>query len=373
MSDTACPLSVRAGAAACLEERVPLGELHARAAEGSPAARSAASIASQPDWVTTATPRSRSRSSTDASPPGTASRARVLEQQLDGLGGVLLVRADHPGGAALDPAGAVRAEERFASAASTRPRSFGTVPVRSSNGTPGRQTPRYPTLRKTMPHSTVSCSPVATARPSTSSLRASSTASTLPSPRIATGEVRNRSTIRGLPSGVRAAYARRWSTLRLTVGGDASSSAALAASSLERGGVDDDVCAREIAELPHLDGRPRGLHGAAAAEDEDLLHARGVDRLDRTVGRVSRRELLRRQRQHPRDVERDVPVPDHDRALVGEVELEMLKSGWPLYQATNAVAGHGLGGPHRGSRAGDRSALPTHRRSRRRRPRAPHG
>ena len=43
------------------------------------------------------------------------------------------------------------------------------------------------------------------------------------------------------------------------------------------------------------------------------------------VGRVRRRELLRRQRQHPGDVERDVPVPDHDRALVGEVELEVLE------------------------------------------------
>ena len=33
------------------------------------------------------------------------------------------------------------------------------------------------------------------------------------------------------------------------------------------------------------------------------------------------------QREHPRDVERDVAVPDDDRALVGEVELEVLEVG----------------------------------------------
>ena len=53
----------------------------------------------------------------------------------------------------------------------------------------------------------------------------------------------------------------------------------------------------------------------------------GDDRLDRGVGRVGRRELLGRQREHPRDVDRDVPVPDHDRALAREVELEVLEVG----------------------------------------------
>ena len=60
------------------------------------------------------------------------------------------------------------------------------------------------------------------------------------------------------------------------------------------------------------------------------------DRLDRLVGRVGRRELLGGEREHPRDVDRDVAVPDHDRALAGEVERAgRWKSGWPLYQATN--------------------------------------
>ena len=37
------------------------------------------------------------------------------------------------------------------------------------------------------------------------------------------------------------------------------------------------------------------------------------------------RELLGGQRQHPHAVDRDVAVPDHDRARVGEVELELLE------------------------------------------------
>src|SRR5687767_5161451 len=37
---------------------------------------------------------------------------RIVEQLLDGLGRVLLVRADHPGRASLDPAGAVHPRQR---------------------------------------------------------------------------------------------------------------------------------------------------------------------------------------------------------------------------------------------------------------------
>ena len=43
---------------------------------------------------------------------------------------------------------------------------------------------------------------------------------------------------------------------------------------LEVGGVDDDVGAGELAELADLDRRPGRLHGAAAADDEDLADAR---------------------------------------------------------------------------------------------------
>ena len=99
---------------------------------GSPAVRSWLSIASQPAYSTKSTPRSassaleRSRARRRArAAPG----AGVLEQQLDGLGRVLLVRADHAARAALDPAGAVDAAARpRRRRRRTRPPSLGITP-----------------------------------------------------------------------------------------------------------------------------------------------------------------------------------------------------------------------------------------------------
>ena len=96
---------------------------------------------------------------------------------------------------------------------------------------------------------------------------------------------------------------------------------------LEVGRVDDHVGARELAQLSHLDRRPGGLHRPAAADDEDLADPGCVDRLDCGVGGVGGGELLGGERQHARDVEGDVAVPDHDRPLAGEVEREVLEVG----------------------------------------------
>ncbi len=77
---------------------------------GSPAARSAASIACQPSYVTTSNPSLREQRVDVGGGrlrPRQPALARVLEQQLDRLGRVLLVRADHAARAALDPARAV--------------------------------------------------------------------------------------------------------------------------------------------------------------------------------------------------------------------------------------------------------------------------
>jgi hypothetical protein len=112
---------------------------------------------------------------------------------------------------------------------------------------------------------------------------------------------------------------------------------------LEFGGVDDDVRALELAELLQLRRRPRRLHGPASPDDEDLLDPGRHDRLDRGIGRVRLLELAARERQHPGDVERDVPVPDDDRTPPREVELQVLKVGVAV------VPGDELG---RGPRAG---------------------
>ena len=121
---------------------------------------------------------------------------------------------------------------------------------------------------------------------------------------------------------------------------------------LELRRVDEDVRARELAQLAELGRRPRRLDGPAPPEHDDLADARRDDRLDRGVRRVGRRELLPGQREHPRDVEGDVAVPDDDRALVREVELEVLEVGVAV------VPGDELGGRPRAGKvlAGDAEA-----------------
>ena len=107
---------------------------------------------------------------------------------------------------------------------------------------------------------------------------------------------------------------------------------------LEVGRIDDHVGAGELAELLQLRRRERGLHRPAPAEHHDLLDPGRADRLDRLGRRVRRRELLRGEREHPGAVDRDVPVPDHDRPLVREVELAVLEVGVAV------VPGDELGG-----------------------------
>ena len=218
----------------------------------------------------------------------------------------------------------------------------------SSYGTPGSSTPRYPTLRNTIPQETTSRSSVATARirpesSASSRLRTSSTASTRP-PRDATGEVRKRRrTARGLPSGMRAASSRRISTFRCTT----LDAPRAPPHSPVRARAPLDRAARRrrrVAELPSSVRSPRRLHRTAATDDEDLADPRGDDRGDRGVRRIRRCKLLGCQREHAGDVERDVPVPDDDGPLVRRGRTSMSwKSGWPLYQATNSVAGHDPG------------------------------
>ena len=112
---------------------------------------------------------------------------------------------------------------------------------------------------------------------------------------------------------------------------------------LEVGRIDDDVGACELAQLADLDRRPCRLYRPAAADDENLADAGAVDRLDRGVGGVGRRQLLGRQGEHARDVERDVPVSDHHRALVRKVELELLVVGMAVVPGDEFGCGPGAG------------------------------
>ena len=90
---------------------------------------------------------------------------------------------------------------------------------------------------------------------------------------------------------------------------------------------DADVGRGELTHLLQLLCRPRCLRRSAPADDHDLAYRRRADRVDRRIGRVGRRELLGSQRQHARDVERDVTVADHHRALDVQIERQLLVIG----------------------------------------------
>ena len=229
---------------------------------GSPSARSCASIASQPAYSTKSHAALGEQLLELAAARVASSPARgVLEQQLDRLGRVLLVRADHAARAALDPAGAVDAGTALPSSSTTRPSTFGITPRASSNGTPGSGDAAVADAAEDEPaRDQLASRSVGTARmlPSssaTSSLRTTSTASTRPSPRIATGETRKRS-----DEPPRLALRRARGVLAQQVDVAPRGRAVVRERGLARrvelevGRVDDHVGAGELAELLQLRG-----------------------------------------------------------------------------------------------------------------------
>ena len=321
-----------------------------RAARRAPA-RARRSPAS-PRTRRTATPRSSSSSSRSPLARRRAARPRASSSSALGrLGGVLLVRADHAARAALDPAGAVDAGIGSPSSSRTRPSSFGITPRPSSNGTPGQRDAAVADAAQdeaARDHLALARSaPRGCCRRSsaTSSLRTTSTASTLPSPRIATGETQEaeHAAAAACPRASRAAYSRSRSTLRRAVPrASASSAASLAGVELEVGRVDDDVGAARARRAPSA---PGGVNAACAGPRRPSITISRMpeadDRLDRRVGRVGRRELLVRCSASIRATSTaTLPFPTTTARSPERSNSSSWKSGWPLYQATNSVAGH---------------------------------
>ena len=144
----------------------------------------------------------------------------------------------------------------------------------------------------------------------------------------------------GFPVFGRASYSCRISTFRRRV---LSASAERDRRQIVQLAADDlDVAALELAHLEQLGIRERRLQRATASEDRDVLDARGREHLDRMIGRVGARKLRRRQREHPRDVDRDVAGSDDDRMLALQVDLQ------PAVVGMAVVPGDELG---RGMRA----------------------
>ena len=262
------------------------------------------------------------------------SGTRILEQTLDRLGRILLVRPDDAGRAALDPAGAVQARngrsvlvedaplgvrDRAALARRTAPQA---LRRRGSRRCGRRSRTGSLRARRSRPHEPI------LDRPARGRLRTISTPSTRSSPRIATGEARNRSrTTRGLPAGSRDANSRRISTFRWTTFDAASSSASLTGSSSSSAGSTTTSAPASSPSSPSS----VDVHAAWTGPRRPSTT---ISRMpDETIASIAASVVSvgasssPRQREHPRDVEGDVAVPDDDRALVGEVELEVLEVG----------------------------------------------
>ncbi len=117
-----------------------------------------------------------------------------------------------------------------------------------------------------------------------------------------------------------------------------SSQARLSSSSSTSRRVDAHVGVGHVAQLEQLGVGEGRLGRPAPAEHDDLADARLGERLERVVGHVRHGELVAGQREHAGDVCRHVAVPDHHRALAGEVELEVAVVGVAV------VPGDELGG-----------------------------
>ena len=109
---------------------------------------------------------------------------------------------------------------------------------------------------------------------------------------------------------------------------------------LELGRVDDDVGAGELAQLAELGRRPRGLHRPAPAEHDDLADARAeIASIAASVVSVGASSSgvsasIRA------TSSATLPFPTTTARSRERSNSSSWKSGWPLYQATNSVAGH---------------------------------
>ena len=162
--------------------------------------------------------------------------------------------------------------------------------------------------------------------------------STLPSPRIATGEVRNenhtialgRLASRVLAEDIDVALRRRVDASRL--GHDRRSTSV----------IDHDVRAGQIAELYNSgmsDTPPAPGHAGQGSRSRGQPTA-SIASIARSA--VRRGELLAGQRQHRATSSAHVAVSMTTARPWERSNSRMVEVGWPLYQATNSVAAHEL-------------------------------
>ena len=302
----------------------------------------------------------------------------VGEHRVDGLLRVLLVGADHARGAALDPAdhvlaGSDRARRRRRGRGRRR---WGSSPSARRRGRPAAGCRDSRSRGTTRPAASVSCSSVGApragrrrarrrarcgparrrrARPSVvgeerdrREQEAQHDALAMP---LAEAASRSRAGSRRCAAqvDVRSALGivRRRAPARAPPASTITSASASSPSSSSSGFV-KAACAGSA---PADDRRPRGRWLAR-------------EHLERVVGGVGRRQLLGRQHEHARDVERDVAVADHHRALGREqVDLQVACGRGGRCTSRRTPSRHAS---RAALRPGCRAAGPTASRSRRR-------
>ena len=175
----------------------------------------------------------------------------------------------------------------------------------------------------------------------TSSFRTTSTASTRPSPRIATGETPKRSTtVFGLPVSGLPATSRIRSTLRRAIAVSSSSAAALAGSrssaagSITRSAPASSVSSCSSGVVNAACAGPRRPSTRISRIPEPTIAAIASSVV--SVGSISSAVSASIRATSTATF----PFPTTTTRSAERSNGRSWKSGWPLYQATNAVAGH---------------------------------
>ena len=192
--------------------------------------------------------------------------------------------------------------------------------------------PRYPIERKTRPHSISSVTSVGRGRSEPSSSSASSLWHEADALHALVAEDLHRRDEEAQHDPAPLARAARARSIRS--GSPRSSSAVVCAASLSMNAFESgssstspgstNTSASVMSPSSSSSGFVNAAcAGPAAAEHHDLLDVRLGEHLERVVGDVGRGQLLAREGEHARHVRGHVAVAHHDRALGGEVELEV--------------------------------------------------
>src|SRR3954452_11972033 len=334
------PRSGGRGGAGGVEQLVARGELHARAVAGG-AALALARVDRAPARAGDEVAHALRGQGVDVLAPGALglredAGLQVLDEAADGLLGVALVGPEDPGGPALDPADGVHARQRLAVRRVHAATLVGQHEAALLERDPG-QGDRAVADRAQHEPAGDRLDVVAGGAGAQGAVVAAHDLVALDADRLdgavaddldrRAQEAQHDAARRVRPRRARGELAQELDVLARGEGALAVEPLAGDRVELDLGRIDAEVDAVEAAELAELRARERRLRRAAAAEHDDLADVGGAQAVERVVGDVGALELGRRAHEDPRDVRGDVAVADDDRALGGQVPLEVAVVG----------------------------------------------